>query len=345
MKYSDSINTEILATMGPTLGDKQQIHQAIALGVSNFRIHMGVRSRDRFQYFKNVRDVEAESSCHVEVLIDLPTAKPRVGKMQNLTPIAGKVYKVVDLEQTDNAHTIPLRGLTKLLIGLNIGDRVVFSDGKLAFKIIDKNQSELYIECLYANTNIISQISSCVFPDSNVEFDLFNQDDLEVLKKMQSHMLRPDWIAISFASGKNQIDQVKQVATSLWGNSIKYMAKIESTKGLQNISEIIENVDGIMVARGDLLSFIEPYKLPYIQQDLIKKARKHKKATVVATEMLEKFAESGVICRPELSDIALAVRQKASAVMLSVETSNSARSEECITLMNNIIHYERRNTL
>ena len=340
MKYSDRINTEILATIGPSLGDVEKIKQAIKLGVRNFRIHMGVRSRDRFQYFQSVRDAETESLEQVEVLIDLPTAKPRVGIMDNIRPSIGEVYKVIDADRTDSSFTIPLRGLSKLFAGILIGERVVFSDGKLVFRIIDKKQKELYMECLCANTDFVSQISSCVFPDSNVEFELFDQDDLEVLQKMRNHGLSPDWVAISFASGKEQIDHIKKIVGSIWNTKIKYMAKIESRKGLQNISEILENVDGIMVARGDLLSFVEPYTLPYIQHDLIIKARKKRKVTVVATEMLEQFSRSGVICRPELNDIALAVRQKASAVMLSVESSNSERAEECISLMNDIIQYE-----
>lgn len=341
MIFSDEMNTEILATMGPTLGLKSQLITAMNLGVSNFRIHMGVRSRDRCQYFLNVREAEKVIGKHVEVLIDLPTAKPRVGIMKSVKPSVGDVYKVIESNCTDKELTIPLIGIKKLLGGLNKGDRVVFADKKIVFRIVKKNDREIFMKCVCANANLVSQISSCVFPDSEVEFDIFDQDDLVVLKRMKKHMLYPDWIAISFASGVQQINAIKEVVGGLWGERIRYMAKIESKKGLQNIDEIIKNVDGIMVARGDLLSFIEPYALPYIQQSLVNRARKYRKAVVVATEMLEHFSSTGIIHRPELSDIALAIRQGASAVMLSVESANSSRVEECITLVKNLIMYEK----
>lgn len=341
MKYSDEINTEILATMGPTLGEKKQILKAVELGVDNLRIHMGVRARDRFQYFVNAREVEKELCKHIDILIDLPTAKPRVGKMKNFKPSDGDIFKIIDAEIACQDFIIPLRGLSKLLCELKVGERIVFSDGKLVFKIVDLKDDELFVRCINANCELISEISSCVFPDSTIEFELFEWDDLELLQKMKNRSLCPDWIAISFASGIKQINRVKEVIRGLWDQDIKFMAKIESKIGLENFSEILDSVDGIMVARGDLLAFVEPYVLPSIQQKLVRETRKKGKTVVVATEMLEKFAESGIIYRPELSDIALAVRQGANAVMLSVESSNCIRSEECILLMNKIVSYER----
>lgn len=341
MKYSDEINTEILATMGPTLGEKKQILKAVELGVANLRIHMGIRTRDRFQYFVNAREVEKALCKHIDILIDLPTAKPRVGKMKNVSPSKGDIFKIIDAEKVHQDFSIPLRGLSKLLCGLKVGERIVFGDGKLVFKIVDLKDNELFVRCINANGELISEVSSCVFPDSTIEFELFDQDDLEVLQKMKNHGLCPDWIAISFASGIKQINRVKEVIHGLWNQDIKFMAKIESKTGLENFSEILQNVDGIMVARGDLLAFVEPYILPGVQQKLVSETRKKGKTVVVATEMLEKFAESGIVCRPELSDIALAVRQGANAVMLSVESSNCIRSEECILLMNKIVSYER----
>lgn len=341
MKFSDEINTEILATMGPTLGEKDQILKAVELGVDNLRIHMGVRVRDRFQYFVNAKEVEKELCKHIDIMIDLPMLKPRVGKVKNFKLFEGDMLKIIDARKVCQDFVIPLRGLNKLLYKLNVGERIIFCDGKLVFEIVDLKENELIVKCINANSQLISEISSCIFPDSNVEFELFDQDDLEILKKMKDYGLSPDWIAISFASSINQINNVKRVIHELWNRDIKFMAKIESKEGLENFSEILENVDGIMVARGDLLAFVEPYTLPSIQQKLVRETRKKGKTVVVATEMLEKFAESGIICRPELSDIALAVRQRASAVMLSVESSNCVRSQECILLMKKIIKYEK----
>ena len=340
MKYSDSHNTEILATMGPTLCEVEHIIRAIELGVRNLRIHMGVRSRDRYQYFLNAREAEIAAGEKIEILIDLPTAKPRVGKFKTMKPEVGNKYLFVSKDETNEENTFPLKCIPGYAKDLKPGHRLIFGDGKVVFRILDVENDVLETECIFSCSDIFSQISSCVFPDSDIEFELFDQDDLEILTKMQAAGLVPDWIALSFANNVKRINEVKRVIKTIWKQDIKYMAKIEDRKGLDNFAAVLDNVDGVMVARGDMLSFIEPYKMPYIQQQLVIKTREMHKTTVVATEMLEQYARTGGICRPELSDIALAVRQGASAVMLSVESSNSSHSADCMLLMRKIIDFE-----
>lgn len=341
MNYEKHCNTEILATMGPTLGNKSQIIRAVETGVSNLRIHMGVRARDRVQYFKEARAAELILGTHIDVLVDLPTSKPRVGKMLSFAPAVGTQYKIKMIDETKEDNVIPLLGIHRIIRKLEIGQKIVFSDGKIVFTVIDISHDEILVECVFSCSKLYSQISSCVFPDCEVEFDLFDQDDIPVLHKMKDSMLRPDWVAVSFASGKKRIEEAKDVIYSIWDSKVKIMAKIESRKGLENYQEILTCVEGIMVARGDLLSFVQPYMLPNIQQVLMQEAVAASKTTVVATEMLEQYSQSGNISRPELSDIALAVRQRASAVMLSVESSNCERALECINLMKEIVFFER----
>lgn len=344
MFYSNQSNTEILATMGPTLGEEEQIVKAMRLGVKNFRLHIGIRAQNQCDYFKNVRMAEQKLHAHAEVLVDLPAAKPRMGNCEATKPVVGKQYRMQDIDKTIEEFVIPLRGFTKLLPGIKVGDHIVFSDGKIVFQITEILPWELVTICVFSAGTLYPQISSCVFPDSEVEFDPFGQNDLAQLQRMKDSCLQPDWVAISFASDKLYIQTVKDTLRSIWNSDIKVMAKIESRKGLQNFAEILNCTDGIMVARGDLLSFIEPYTLPYIQQELVKKTLAQKKPVVVATEMLERFAQTGMISRPELSDIALAVRQGASAVMLSVESSNCECVMACISLMNQLIQFERERT-
>lgn len=340
MRYSEHNNVEILATMGPTLYKKTQIIQAVRLGAVNFRIHMGVRKQNCYQYFANVRMAETALSKHIEVLLDLPTAKPRVGKMNPIKPVPGMQYTIKMIEEADAENVIPVKALENLKSGLMPGQRIVFSDGKMVFQIMEISSDGVSAKCTFSSSTLIPGISSCVFPDSDVTFELFEQDDLSLLGNMSDGGLRPDWIAISFADDPERIGAVKEIVRSLWDPKVKIMAKIESKKGLKNFQSVLNCVDGVMVARGDLLAFVEPFKLPRIQQELIDKTRAAGKTSVVATELLEQFARTGMVTRPELTDIAVAVRQGASAVMLSVESSNCLRANECIALMNQIIRYE-----
>lgn len=343
MQYSDKVNTEILATMGPTLSEVEQIVDAIQIGVRNFRIHMGVRSRNRYQYFVNAREAERITGEHIEVLIDLPSAKPRVGKFNTMRPIVGENYCIKAVNDTTDASTIPLKCIDRYSQMLKQGHRIVFSDGKIVFQILSVSNDAVNAKCIKSCSDLYSQISSCVFPDSDIEFDLFDQDDLEILQKMKEAGLKPDWIAISFANSSEKVNLTKDTVSAFWDSDVRYMAKIEDKKGVSNYADVLSSVDGIMVARGDMLSFVEPYKLPYIQKVLVDATKRAHKTSVVATEMLEQFAHTGAICRPELSDIALAVRQKANAVMLSVESSNCERAMECMRLMHQIVEFEKGN--
>lgn len=340
MQYSEHHSVEILATMGPTLYEKSQIIQAVRSGATNFRIHMGVRKKHCYQYFTNVRAAEASLKKHIEVLLDLPTAKPRVGKMIPMKPIPGKQYTIKMVEESDTERVIPLKALENLKSGLIPGQRIVFSDGKMVFIITEILPDGVSAKCTFSSSEFIPSISSCVFPDSDVTFDLFEKDDLSLLGSMRDGGLRPDWIAISFADDPERIGTIKEIVHSLWDPKVKIMAKIENKKGLRDFQNVLDCVDGVMVARGDLLACLEPFMLPRIQQELIQKTRAAGKISVVATELLEQFARTGMVIRPELTDIAVAVRQGASAVMLSVESSNCPRANDCITLMYQIIRYE-----
>lgn len=342
MLRSDSCFTEIMATMGPSLGTVEQAIEAINSGVRNFRIHMGIRKDRCVGFFINARKAQETLGKHVDILVDLPTAKPRAGQMLQIKPEIGKVYCIKAEEETGERDTITIKGLRRIIGKLRIGQRIVFSDGKNVFRITGVMEDGLKAESVFSVDDIIPGISSCVFPDSEVSFDLFGQGDLEMMESFRNNGLRPEWVALSFADDPERIKELRRVVSSLWDEKVKIMAKIETKKGVENIDKVIECTDGIMVARGDLLAFIEPYMLPHIQSILVRKARNAGKTSIVATQMLEQFAETGLVTRPELSDIALAVRQQASAVMLSVESSNCPRAIECIRLMKQIIAYEER---
>lgn len=340
MRYKENAGTEILATMGPSLGDETQIRHACSLGAENFRIHMGVRKNLCYQYFANVRAVEEKIHQHLSVLLDLPTAKPRIGKIRDFRPVTGERYVFSPASVTDDDKVLPLNALDKIYKALKPGHRINFSDGKVLFSIVSVNNMEVTAECTKSCTDLVSNISSCVFPDSDAVFDLFCDGDYDLFMRLRNSNLFPDWVAISFADDCSRINEVKNIVCDVWNSNVKIMAKIETVKGLQNFQKILDCVDGIMVARGDLLSFVEPYKLPHIQQTLVQMTRTATKTSVVATEMLEQFSEKGVVSRPELTDIATAVRQGASAVMLSKESANSIRAFDCISLMKQIINYE-----
>lgn len=171
-------------------------------------------------------------------------------------------------------------------------------------------------------------------------YEEIEDEDMFFLNKMKALELKPNWIAVSFASNGKQITHVRNVCNNLWNcNNIKIMAKVESRSGIQNLNDIISHADGIMIARGDLLMCIEPYELPFVQASIVKSCREQKKIVCVATEFFDKYAETGIISRSELSDIYLAALQNIDYIMLARETGNSSHVKSTIDIINRIIEH------
>jgi pyruvate kinase len=154
--------------------------------------------------------------------------------------------------------------------------------------------------------------------------------------------VRPDWIALSLiASARDVRDARAHINNCLPGN-IKIMAKFETVAAVECAAEILAEADGIMVARGDLGLAVGYIRLPEAQEKLVEMGRRARKTTVVATQVMEGFAETGLPQRAELSDLSLIARQRANVVMLGKETVFSPRPIDCIRLACEVLSYETR---
>lgn len=333
--------TKIMATAGPTLQTKKDFEKAMEMGVTEYRIHMGLRDRDFYSYFVNIREAEKTTKKKVEVLLDLPSSRPRIGKMQERMITVGEIVRFCDSNLiSGNLEIIPLTNLNVIYLNINIGDRVVFRDGQVVFKVIEKTDMVIKAKCLISNAILKSNCSSN-FPDSKIDYQIIEKCDMVALKKMEKEGLIPDWVAISFASTSQQIKEIREVLQSIWvGERIQVMAKIENQEGINNIDELVNSADGIMVARGDLIVNIDPILLPRVQLNLVNKCKKIGKKVVVATQFFERFALSGIVNRSELSDVALAFREGSDSIMLAMESGNSQFNFECMNYINKIIDYE-----
>ena len=348
MKFKEINKTEILATLGPTLSSKEEILVAIEKGVENFRVNIGKRNVDFFSYFQNVRDAGKESKKPVEVLLDLPSSRPRTENTVEIALEKDSAY-IISGSKNDcfvKKNVIPLPGIENYTQYLKKGERILFRDGSICFKISDVQEKTCDVVCEYANLPMKS-MCSCYFPDSNdIFFEPFVEADTQVLGRFKEVGLIPDWIALSFASSLEQLLSTKEMLDKIWhGNDIKIMSKIENKLGCDNLEQLVVNSDGLMVARGDLLLSVEPFELPWLQKEIVEICNKNKKVSVVATELMYQMAGTGIVNRAELSDIALAVRQNASAIMLARESSNSRYSVECIELAKSVIEFEFNNRM
>jgi pyruvate kinase len=340
---TDKVTTQIMATAGPTMEETEQIKKAIQAGATHFRINMGLRARDLHKYFRNIRLASEQAGKKVNVLLDMPTSRPRIGKMKPMDLSAGELVTLVDKTEvaSDEKNTIPLGGLSSIVPSLEVGQRVLFRDGRVVFEIQDIDESAITVKCLRATT-VLMPLGSSTFPDSDVSYRPLVPEDLSFFERFVESDLVPDFVSLSFASDKNQVQQLRSVVESYWpDNKINIIAKMETKNGLRNFDEILKEADGVMVARGDLLLHVPPYQLPKIQEHLVCRTNEEKKISIVATEMFEHFAVNGIVNRAELSDVALAVRQEANIVMLSRETGNSSYPLETIELIHQLVEEEK----
>jgi pyruvate kinase len=188
----------------------------------------------------------------------------------------------------------------------------------------------------------LNSSNSLFLPDNHSAFSVFTPADRELLTLMAASGLTPDWVALSLIGSLADVRAGRKEIRSLLGPSVRVMAKFETASAVDSAAEIIDEADGIMVARGDLGLAVGYVRLPGIQEQLVAAARRADKITVVATQVLEVFAETGVPQRAELSDLSLVARQRADAVMLGKETVYSPRPIECIRLAREVMTYETK---
>jgi pyruvate kinase len=338
---------DVMATVGPTLEKPVDIQRAIEAGARWIRLPCGYRQRPHLENARAVRTVASQLGMSVQLLLDLPSSRPRTGSMPELKVSVGQRVLFLDPEVSDVALApeplalIPLPGLVELLPKLRPQHRMWFCDGRLSF-MVEELQPTAVVARLEKGAIPLKSSNSLFLPDSQSAFSVFTSSDRELLAAMAAAKLAPDWVALSLIGSPADVRAGRKEIRSLLGSSVRVMAKFETVAAVDSAAEIINEADGIMVARGDLGLAVGYVRLPSIQEQLVAAARQAGKITIVATQVLEVFAETGLPLRAELSDLSLVARQRADVVMLGKETVFSPRPIECIRFAREVMTYETR---
>ena len=336
-----------MATVGPTLEKEEDLRSAIAAGASWFRLPGGYRQRPHVENSRSIRAASDLSGVPIQLLLDLPSSRPRTGTMQELRVSVGTQVLFWDPEegsehfgQNGTAH-VPLPGLAALVPKLKLRHRIWFCDGRLSF-VIDELRDGCVVARMEKGTIALKSSNSIFLPDSPSPFTMMTAQDNALLQSFRANNIIPDWIALSMVSSAEDVQYGRRKLQQELGAKPKVMAKFETEQALGEIEEIVEQADGIMVARGDLGLAVGYIRLPEAQEKLVAAARHAGKPVVVATQALEVFAETGLPQRAELSDLSLIARQRADAVMLGKETVFSPRPIECIRFAAQMLAYETK---
>ncbi len=338
---------DIMATLGPTLEKQEDLRQAIQAGVRWVRLPCGYRQRPHLENARTARAAATQAGLPVQLLLDLPSSRPRTGTMQDLQLAIGDAVLFWDPEAgseaplKNGAWPVPLPGLRELADKLAAKHRMWFCDGRLNF-VVDGLHDGFVAAHLVDGTIPLKSSNALFLPDCSSGFRAITQLDRELLREFAAAKLLPDWVALSLIASPQDVREGRAEAGKCLGAEVRVMAKFETVAAVECAEAIIAAADGLMVARGDLGLAVGYTRLPGVQEQLVAAARRAGKPVVVATQILETFAATGLPQRPELSDLSLIARQGADAIMLGKETVFSPRPLECIRLASEVLTYETR---
>ena len=328
--------TKIVATLGPRCNNKTIISKLIRAGVNVFRINFSHATHEEVDhYVEIIRKINQELDSNVAILADLQGPKIRIGKMED-----GVIFKKGDLFTLNSSKSIignkEIASLSYIDFAKDVkkGDKVLIDDGKLMFEVISTNNiDEVKLKNIQGGT--LSSKKGVNLPNTKISTPSLTKKDKEDLLYAINKEL--DWIALSFVRDAKDMINLRNIIEKESEEKIPIIAKIEKPEAIKNIEEIIQNSDGIMVARGDLGIEIPSEEVPLIQKKIVYLAKKHRIPVIIATQMMESMIDSLKASRAEVNDVANSIMDGADAVMLSAETSVGQYPVEVVSQIAKII--------
>lgn len=323
--------TKIVCTLGPSTDKESVLKQMMIEGMNVARCNFSHGTYEEHKKRMNmVKKLRKEVGKPVAILLDTKGPEVRVKdfKEGKVMLEAGQLFTLTadEVEGTKDKVSVTYN---RLYEDLEVGMRVLIDDGLIEMKVekVDKND----IVCRVINGGVVSNHKGVNVPDVDLSMPYISDKDREDILFGISQDV--DFIAASFVQKKEDILQLRKLLEKNGGEDIKIISKIENAQGVANIDDIIEVSDGIMVARGDMGVEIPYEEVPVIQKKIIKKVYRAGKQVITATQMLESMIKNPRPTRAETTDIANAVYDGTSAIMLSGETAAGAYPVEAIRTM------------
>ncbi len=325
--------TKIVCTMGPACREAGTIEEMIKNGMNVARLNF---SHGDYEYHGGSIKLlkEARNKLHAPLAIMLDTKGPeiRLGNFEKeVRLVPGQPFM---LTTRAAAGTERVAGITydRLPLQLKKGDTVLIDDGHVELRV--ENTTEETIECTVIRGGAISSHKGVNVPSVHLEMPVLNeQDKKDILFGIEQDV---DYIAASFVRCREDMVAIRRFVDYNGGHDIKLIAKIENLEGIENFDEILQASDGIMVARGDLGVEVDFERIPGLQKRFIRKCYQAGKMVITATQMMESMINQPNPTRAEITDIANAVFDGTSAVMLSGETAVGKYPVEAVRIMGKI---------
>ena len=323
--------TKIICSIGPSSYEYETFKQMVENGMNVARINFShATEEEKRTVLELVKRINEETDHHIAVLFDTKGPDFRTGMMKNdsIKLETGKTIKIVkdDILGTEEAFTV---NYPRALNYIKVGNEILLEDGLMKLKVIKKLKSG--VKCEIIDGGILGNKKGVNVPGVDIKMPFISKLDKEDI--IYACKNDGDFLALSFVSSADDVKEVRQILKDRGRADMQIISKIESSRGIQNLDEIIKVSDGIMVARGDLGVEMPMDSLPIMQKQMIQKCRKMGKTCIVATEMLASMYTNARPTRAEISDIANAVLDGTDAVMLSGETTLGKHPVDAVKYM------------
>lgn len=339
--------TKIVCTLGPACSDEATITAMCKAGMNVARLNFSHNTHeDHKKRIDLVKKVREKLGLPIALMLDTKGPEYRIKTFKNgkITLKEGDSFTFTadEIEGDEKKVSINYKGLP---YDLKKGDKILLNNGLMSFEVVSTTNTD--VNCTVIVGGELSDRKSMSFPNKTLKQKYLSEQDKEDIAFGIKEGI--DFIACSFVSCKQDLLDVKKYLEEIGAKETELIAKIENRSGVDNIEEISEECAGIMVARGDMGVEIPFEELPAIQKQIITKCRLLGKRVITATEMLESMINNARPTRAEISDVANAVYDGTSAIMLSGETAAGKHPVLAVETMARIsesteknIHYKKR---
>ena len=327
--------TKIICTLGPAVDSDERITQIINAGMDCARLNFSHGTHEEQEVRLNrVRRIAGELNRHIPILLDTKGPEIRLKDFEGGSVIVEKGSLFTFDTDKETPGTRERIGLTydKLAKNVEVGTRILVDDGKIDLKVTAIKGSKVI--CKVVTGGKLSNHKSINIPNVEIPMPYLNDVDKSDLLFGIEHNV--EYIAASFVRCADDLKKLRKFLKDNGGQDIKVISKIENGQGINNFDEILELSDGIMVARGDMGVEINFEKIPAIQKMMIEKCNREGKIVVTATQMLESMTENPRPTRAEVSDVANAIYDGTTVIMLSGESAAGRHPVEAVRTMANI---------
>ena len=344
MLYPDTgRRTKIVCTLGPASASESVMEQLLRAGMNIARLNFSHGSheghKEMIDRFRKVRD---KLGLPAAIMLDTKGPEIRICTFEKgsveLQPGDSFTLTTRPVEGTKEMVSITFEDLPRQL---KKGDVVLLDDGRLALEVTDTNETEIHTIVTEGGT--LSNRKGINLPGIHIDMEYLSEQDKSDL--IFGTEMDVDYVAASFVRTADDVIAVRKLLDYYGGKNIKIISKIENLEGIANFKEILACSDGIMIARGDMGVEVEFEKLPGLQKKFIRSCCQQGKMVITATQMLESMITNASPTRAEITDVANAVFDGTSAIMLSGESAMGAHPVRAVEVMNRIARQAEQDAL